>query len=132
MTDTTQFGIHLMFDGYNAPESLLSDVEALKQLLDDLPNTMKMEKISEPLALELGKQNEKDPGGCSGFVMIAESHISFHTFPKRGFVTADVYTCQNDLDVEQMTAELKKVFGTEHEEVTVIPRGTKYPDVNIY
>lgn len=132
MTDTTQFGVHLMFDGYNAPESLLADVEALTQLLHDLPNIMKMEKISEPLVLELDKQNEKDPGGCSGFVMIAESHISFHTFPKRGFVTADVYTCQNDLNVEQMTTALKEVFGTEHEDVTMIPRGTKYPEGNIY
>jgi len=40
---------------------------------------------------------KKDPGGWSGFVIIAESHISIHTFPARRFVSIDVYTCKNGL-----------------------------------
>jgi len=42
--------------------------------------------------------------------MIAESHISFHTFPKRGFVTIDVYTCQNELDTDKLTREFTDFF----------------------
>lgn len=80
----------------------------------------------------MGEKNSKDPGGLSGFVMIAESHISFHTFPNRGFVTIDVYTCKNDLDTEIITKKFTEMFQlTEVDEYTK-PRGTKYPTENIY
>ena len=42
--------------------------------------------------------------------MIAESHISIHTFPLRGFVSADVYTCQNSLDTEQICQYFAEAF----------------------
>lgn len=130
--ETMQFGVHLMFDGYEADQMLLSDTERLTQLLYDVPAAMNMKRLNDPVVLHVDAQNEKDSGGCSGFVMIAESHISFHTFPKRGFVTADIYTCQNDLDTGKFTAVLKDAFGTQHEEVTVLPRGNKYPVQDIH
>ena len=71
---------------------------------------MGMHAINEPVVVEVGPKNRKDPGGLSGFVMIAESHISFHTFPKRGFVTIDVYTCQNELDTDKLTREFTDFF----------------------
>ncbi|MDZ7923877.1 MAG: S-adenosylmethionine decarboxylase [Marinagarivorans sp.] len=67
----------------------------------------------------------------SGFVMIAESHISFHTFPARRFVSADVYTCQNDLDTQRVKDLLSMAFGVESAEVKVVPRGTRYPSENL-
>jgi S-adenosylmethionine decarboxylase len=129
-TNTEQFGVHLMFDGYNANPALLGDKEHLERLLRELPTKMGMHTITEPVVVEVGPLNRKDPGGISGFVLIAESHISYHTFPKRGFVTADVYTCQNDLDTIQFTAHLAELFGTTDYESTVIPRGTRYPSEN--
>ena len=90
--NTETFGLHLMVDGYDADESLLRDKEALLQILDAIPKSMGMHCISDPVVVEVGPKNRKDPGGLSGFVLIAESHVSFHTFPKRGFVTIDVYT----------------------------------------
>ena len=105
-----QFGIHYMLDGYGASPEILSDVKALRNILDTLPGRMGMHVINEPVVVEVGPKNRKDPGGLSGFVMIAESHISFHTFPKRGFVTIDVYTCQNELDTDKLTREFTDFF----------------------
>jgi S-adenosylmethionine decarboxylase len=130
MQHTEQFGVHLIFDGYNANPELLSNREHLENLLKDLPAKMGMHTICEPVVVEVGPLNKKDSGGISGFVLIAESHISYHTFPKRGFVTADVYTCQNDLDTERFTSELATLFGTTDYDTTVIPRGTRYPSVD--
>ena len=31
--------------------------------------------------------------GASGVVLLAESHLSFHTWPEHGLVTLDIYTC---------------------------------------
>lgn len=127
---TEQFGVHLLFDAYNCNQKTLADKSALTKLLQELPQKMEMHTICKPLVVEVGPLNSKDPGGISGFVMIAESHISFHTFPKRGFVTADVYTCQNELDIEKFVALLASAFGTEDYDTHVIKRGMRYPSDN--
>ncbi len=87
MTDNAaaveQFGVHLMIDGYDADPIRLADRFLLEALLRDLPDHMGMHRISEAVIVEVGPKNRKDPGGISGFVMIAESHFSLHTFPAR-------------------------------------------------
>ena len=126
-----KFGVHLLFDAYNCDPEKLADQAFLTKLLQELPAALKMHSLMEPTVLEVGELNEKDPGGISGFVLIAESHISFHTFPKRGFVTADIYTCQDELDTETALAFLKDAFGTTDCDFSVHDRGVRYPVVNI-
>lgn len=131
MSDTETFGVHLMLDGYGADPAFLRDKAALSALLRTLPEQLTMHAIAPPVVVEVGPKNRKDPGGVSGFVMIAESHISFHTFPNRRFVTLDVYTCQNDLDVAAVTDALVAAFGITAQEVHVQPRGTRYPAADL-
>ena len=59
-----------------------------------------MEKLTEPVVKYAEPRNMKDSGGYSGFVMIVESHISIHTFPKKKFVSIDAYTCKDEMDKE--------------------------------
>lgn len=125
--NTILFGVHYMLDGYGANPEVLRDKQLLLNLLNNLPQKMGMHIISDPVVLEVGEKNRKDPGGVSGFVMIAESHLSFHTFPKRGFVTIDVYTCQNELDTTKLKTELVDIFQISETEEFLQERGTKYP-----
>ena len=127
-----QFGVHFMMDGYGASEETLKNEEALTKMLRDIPTSMGMHIINEPVVVCVGPKNRKDPGGLSGFVMIAESHISFHTFPARGFVTIDVYTCQNNLDTEKLKREFTEAFKIESSDIHIQKRGTRYPAQNIY
>lgn len=129
---TEQFGVHFMLDGYGASESTLKDKELLTHMLHNIPKAMGMHVINEPVVVEVGPKNRKDPGGISGFVMIAESHISFHTFPARGFVTIDVYTCQNNLDTDKLQREFTDAFMLESSDVHIQKRGVRYPAENIY
>lgn len=131
--DIMQFGTHYMLDGYGAPEEALNNREALGIMLKRLPGEVGMHAISEPMVVEVGPNNMKDPGGISGFVLVAESHISFHTFPKRGFVSIDIYTCQDYLDTEMLTKKFVELFKLQKfEEHPVVRRGTKYPVENIH
>ena len=66
-----------------------------------------------------------------GFVMIAESHISFHTFPAHGFVTIDLYTCQNDVDKDKICSRLIQAFGIGDADVYIQDRGLRYPAADI-
>ena len=130
--NTIQFGVHYMLDGYGANPDILSNKVLLLEILTQLPGDLQMHPISEPLVVEVGEMNTKDPGGLSGFVMIAESHISFHTFPSRGFVTIDVYTCQNDLDTATLTKKFTELFQLSEVDEFVKPRGIKYPTENMH
>lgn len=33
-------------------------------------------------------------GGCSGFFLLSESHLSYHTWPEHSFATIDLFTCK--------------------------------------
>jgi S-adenosylmethionine decarboxylase len=130
--ETTNFGVHYMLDGYGADVELLKDKDALLNILETIPDEMGMHKISEPMVVVAGPNNHKDPGGLSGFVMIAESHVSFHTFANRGFVTIDFYTCQDHIDADKLTEKFVAAFKITDYDEKVIDRGTKYPVQNIY
>lgn len=125
------FGTHIMVDGYDATGPLMTDPAGLRRLLTDLPGQMGMHRICDPVVVDVGPNCLKDPGGLSGFVMIAESHISFHTFPARGFVTMDLYTCQTGIDAGRIAAQLMAAFGVTDAEVQVRPRGLRYPAANL-
>ena len=126
------FGVHLTLDGYGGCPRLLAEPDHVLACLSDLPERLGMHKLAEPFLVELDDHSDKDPGGVSGFVLIAESHISIHTFPLRGFVSADVYTCQNSLETEQICRYFADAFALQDLEVNVVRRGTRYPQHNIY
>ena len=121
-----------MIDGYGASQYILKNKEALLEMLADIPKSMGMHTISEPLVVEVGPKNRKDPGGLSGFVLIAESHLSFHTFPDRGFVTIDIYTCQDTIDDARLIELFTKAFELKEVDSYIQKRGIKYPTQNIY
>ena len=129
---TGKFGVHLMLDGYGADPGRLRDRARLTDLLDTLPAQLGMRPIAPAQVVEVGPNNRKDPGGLSGFVMIAESHISFHTFPARGFVTIDLYTCRDTLDRARVVARLTEAFAIGSVDVFAQDRGLRYPMANLH
>ncbi len=126
------FGEHLTLDGYSGQEKLLDDKDVVLSCLTDLPGQLGMKLLSEPMIYRAEDNGIKDPGGWTGIVTIAESHISVHTFPKRGFVSADVYTCKNGMDTDLIINFFKTQFGLEDVETNFIKRGMRYPAENIY
>jgi S-adenosylmethionine decarboxylase len=126
-----KFGVHLMLDGYNACPLLLANEKKLHELLNKIPRQLGMHLISEPIVLSVGSNNRRDPGGLSGFVMIAESHLSFHTFPRRRFISIDLFTCQMNLDTDLLVNQLVAEFKIGHSDVFVQVRGLQYPTRDI-
>ena len=130
--DLLHFGVHLTLDGYGRARARLADLDTVRDVLSELRELLGMHKLLPPTVLEVSHLSDKDPGGLSGYVLIAESHIAIHTFPLRGFVSADVYTCQNSLDFERIRAYFEERFALEDVETNLIRRGTRYPQYNIY
>jgi S-adenosylmethionine decarboxylase len=128
---TINFGVHLTLDGYEGSPEKLANRDIIEGCLKDLPKKLGMHIIFGPEVLECKALNPKDSGGFSGFVMIAESHISCHTFPKRKFVSIDVYTCKDEIDKQFVTDYFKKAFDLGDIETNYIKRGTRYPEKDL-
>jgi S-adenosylmethionine decarboxylase len=119
------FGPHLVFDGSGCPSTRLGDLGALYGLLDSLPDRIHMTKIMPPYVFRHGVAGEASEG-LSGFVLIAESHISVHTFPMRRFVNVDIFSCEN-FDVEDALAALREAFAPRRVDWKLLDRGREFP-----
>ena len=126
------FGEHLTIDGYRGSLEKLNDKALVLKCLNELAELLKMKKLIEPQICLAPDNRKNDPGGWSGFVIIAESHISIHTFPRRGFISADIYTCKAGMDKEFVADYFIKKFDLKDVETHFVIRGTKYPVKDIY
>ena len=65
-----------------------------------------------------------EPTGVSGVAVLAESHISVHTWPEAGFAAFDVFMC-GDTEPEKCIDILADAFKAKNVEVTDLKRGNK-------
>ncbi len=105
-------GSHLTMDCIDCSGSILEDTEDIRKFLEKLVVVLGMRKLHDPVLVQCANElNSWDQGGISAFVMIAESHISIHTFPDAGLVTADVYSCK-PFDTNLALTMFEKAFNT--------------------
>ena len=66
------------------------------------------------------------PQGVTAIALLAESHISFHSWPEKGYVAIDAFTCGTHCDPEVAIKHLKETFRLSHGHINtfdrVIPR----------
>ena len=63
------------------------------------------------------------PQGVSGVVVIAESHISIHTWPEYGYAALDIYTCGDKTEPLKACRYIARNLKAEKMEYTQIERG---------
>jgi len=66
-----------------------------------------------------------NPHGVSGVAVIAESHISIHTWPEFGYAAVDIFTCGKDAHPEAALEVLREAFKPKRMEVIEIKRGIR-------
>jgi S-adenosylmethionine decarboxylase len=100
--------MHLTIDGYGNDPEIMRDEQFIYQLLDSYPSRIDMTKISSPHVFKYVGSKPED-WGISGFVFIAESHISVHTFVQRCYINIDVFSCK-DFNADQVVKDFKEKF----------------------
>ena len=93
MKETSGFGPHIMLDLHQCNSQLLSSIDLCFELLHSLPNQIGMTKITQPYVFPYEGLIREDKG-ITGMVIIAESHISVHTFPLKEYAFIDVFSCK--------------------------------------
>jgi len=116
--------MHLIIDGYRGDVQKMQDVDFIYQLLDIYPSQIGMTKISPPkVSKYIGSKSED--WGVSAFVLIAESHISIHTFPERSYINIDIFSCK-EFNAEQTIKDLQQKFGLAEVRSYILNRGLEY------
>jgi len=113
--------VHLAIDGYVTDPRVLDDRELLYGFLDTYPASLGMTKVTQPRVFTYHGPVAED-WGLSGFVIIAESHISVHTFPARNYINVDIFSCKA-FDVEKATRDVQRTFSLTETHTWVLERG---------
>ena len=115
--------VHLMLELYHCDRETLSNAPLLHQVLDEYPGRVDMEKVSPVHLYDIETSNPLD-AGLSGFVVIAQSHISLHAWPEYGEVDIDICSCK-EFSQEDAIAFAKEVFKTDDVEAHFVVRGNR-------
>jgi S-adenosylmethionine decarboxylase len=98
------------------------DREALNNL--DLIRDVMVKAAIDCGAVVLGSSfHHFSPQGVSGVVVIAESHLSIHTWPEFGYAAVDVFTCGTSVNPEKAAEVLIDRLGSKNHSIREIPRG---------
>jgi S-adenosylmethionine decarboxylase proenzyme len=112
--DTSSYHYLLEFSGVDS--SILDDILFIENTL--------LNSVRESKATYVNHYFHKfSPQGVSGAVIIAESHISIHTWPESKYAALDVFTCGDRSIADNIVSFLINAFKPEKSKVDYIPRG---------
>tara|TARA_A100001037_G_C14995719_1_gene564672 strand:+ start:506 stop:931 length:426 start_codon:yes stop_codon:yes gene_type:complete len=107
-------GTHLLLDIWQARG--LDEMERVENALCDAAN------ISRATLIQVHLHRFTPSGGISGIAILAESHISIHTWPERSYAAVDIFMC-GDTQPELAIPVLEEAFLTKQIIVETIKRG---------
>jgi S-adenosylmethionine decarboxylase proenzyme len=64
-----------------------------------------------------------NPHGVSGVVVIAESHVTIHTWPEHDYAAVDIFSCSAKLDHKVIRNQLKRDLAARKVSQKTFPRG---------
>jgi S-adenosylmethionine decarboxylase len=107
-------GIHLIADFWGGKN--IEDPKELERVL--IEAAKKSGNI--PLNFSYHKFN---PHGLTGVLLLAESHISFHSWPEFEYLAIDIFSCGENAKPEKALEYLEKIFKPKRIEVKTLKRG---------
>ncbi len=111
-------GVHIIADLYGIDGDLISSADKIEPIMEGA--------IKEGNLTEISSQYYQfRPMGASGIALLAESHLSFHTWPEHGLVTLDIYTCGDHSNADRAFNYLMNVLHPTSIEYKKLERGSK-------
>jgi S-adenosylmethionine decarboxylase len=103
-------GCEWVADARGCDAARLGDLDVLRTLFDRVIATLELRPVADtvwhrfPPIAESGAVG----GGITGMCMLAESHLTVHTFPEHGTLCLNVFCCRvrDDWDVEAVLGSL--------------------------
>lgn len=109
-------GTHLLVELRDCDHEILRDLDKVRDALVDAANKAKATVVEVAF-------HEFNPFGISGMVIIAESHLSIHTWPEYGYAAVDIFTCGDLIKPEEAAAYLIERFNSKSPSMMEMKRG---------
>lgn len=109
-------GKHFIGDFYGVDSSLINFKNKVYYLLESTVEKFKFDKRGSVY-------HQFNPYGVTAVILIAESHISIHTWPEYGIVNLEIFTCGDFSQAENAFNELIKILQPKDYEYKIIDRG---------
>ncbi len=109
-------GRHMIIDLYGVEGPLLADLQLIKDAL------ARSARVAGATLLNIDLHTFEPNGGISGVAVLAESHISIHTWPERGYAAIDAFMC-GEARPERSVAVLREAFRPSNIQLTELKRG---------
>ncbi len=94
-------GIHLLIELCSCNRQKLDDMDYLERIMAQAA------EVAGATVLKTAFQNF-NPQGVSGVVVIAESHLTIHSWPEYGYAAVDIFTCGTKVDPWKAASFLKQ------------------------
>lgn len=105
---------------------IIADLHGAKRLVDGPAMFEAIRRAAELAgAVVVGERHHMfgEDQGVTGVVLLAESHISIHTWPENAFAALDIFMCGDDVKPSLALDHLKAYFEPETISVTSLSRG---------
>ena len=112
-------GSHILLDLWNTEFD--NSIKFLKKIIRESI------KVSGATLLHMHLHRFGKEQGISGVAILAESHISVHTWPERNFLAFDIFMC-GDTRPELAAKYLIKILNPKKKLIKLIKRGVKKLD----
>ncbi|WP_295456491.1 adenosylmethionine decarboxylase [Synechococcus sp. UW140] len=114
---TDMVGKHCILELYDCDSSRLDDEAFLRNAI-----TSAAKRAGATLLNLITHRFE--PQGVTGLALLAESHISIHTWPESGYAAVDVFTCGDHTMPERACAVLSEELGSTRQNLRSFRRRT--------
>ncbi len=84
-------GTHIVCELSGCRQDLLTDVDHVRHIMENAARASNAEILKVVF-------HRFEPQGVSGVIVLAESHLSIHTWPEAGYAAVDFYTCGDHTD----------------------------------
>ncbi len=109
-------GTHLLVELRDCNSEILKDLSAVREAMVAAARQAKATIVDVSF-------HEFSPFGISGMVVIAESHLSIHTWPEYGYAAVDVFTCGDVIKPEIAVQSLIEQFESKSPSIVEMKRG---------
>jgi S-adenosylmethionine decarboxylase len=113
-------GYHLMMELFGCDQEKLNSRKFLH-------NTVRS-AVKKVGLTNLGSRfHQFEPYGVTGFTLLAQSHISFHSWPEFGYLVLDIFTCGDQDQAEQLADHFLERLQPSRVDRQVVRKGYQYP-----
>ncbi|WLV24406.1 adenosylmethionine decarboxylase [Aciduricibacillus chroicocephali] len=109
-------GRHVLIEYYGCPSEIIEQNALIEQFMKEAAEYSGATIVESVF-------HHFNPYGVSGAVIIAESHLTIHTWPEYGFASVDVYTCGDSVSPWKAADYLSEKLQAKKTESFEAPRG---------